>query len=351
MGKRAVILAEGFLGSLTGKTANILVMYSGRKFDIVAVIDSRYAGRDAGEVLGLSKLGIPVVASLDEALVYRPEVLIVGVATIGGVLPEHHRAVIRRAIECGLEIWSGLHYFLSEDPEFSKLASEHGVRIVDVRKPRRELLRIWSGDVRKTRCGRVLIAGTDCVVGKNVTVLEVCSELEKRGYRVGVVGTGQTMIMVGAHRGTVIDAVPSDFCPGVVELHVLELDKEGYNPVLVEGQASVLHPAYGQVSVAILYGCWPDAVILAHDPWRKFRDGFTVPMEPLIREIRAIEFLVPSSKVVAISIMGYGRSRDEILEMCEKIEREIGLPAADPRRDPGRLVDSVLDRLHSIGKL
>ena len=351
MPKRAVILAEGFLGSLTGKTTNILVMYNRRKFDVVAVIDSSNAGRDASEVLGLGRLSIPVVSTLDEALSYSPEALIVGVATVGGVLPKECRTIIKEAIKHGLEIWSGLHQFLSDDPEFSSLANKYGVKIYDVRKPPRDKLRIWSGDVFKTSCGRVLVAGTDCVVGKNVTVLELATYLERRGYRPGIVATGQTLILAGAHTGAVIDAIPSDFCPGVVEYFMLEMDRRGYNPVIVEGQAAILHPAYGQVSLSILYGCMPEAVVLAHDPWRTMREDFNIPIDPIEREIKAIEFLATTAKVVAISIMGYKRRKDEIIEICEVIEEKLGLPVADPRIDSGKLADAIIERLRKAGKV
>ncbi len=347
--KRAVVLAESSLGSLEGKTANILVMYNGRRFEVVAVIDSTHAGMDAGEVLGLGRVGVPVVSSLEEALEYEPEALIIGVATIGGFLPPEYREVVKRAIQHGLEVWSGLHQFLGDDPELAEEASKRGVRIVDVRRPPGRL-QIWRGEVLRTKCGRVLVAGTDCVVGKNVTVLELAREMERRGFRPGIVATGQTLILAGAHAGVVVDAVPSDFCPGVVEQAVLEVDARGFNPVIVEGQASVLHPAYGQVSLAILYGCMPEAVVLAHDPWRTLRDGFNVPVRPIEDEIKALRLLA-KAEVVAVSVMGYGRSRGEVDEACSRIEEEVGLPAADPRRDPGKLVDAVVCRLKRVGKV
>jgi len=339
--RRAVILAEGSLGSLTGKTTNILIMYNNRKFNVVAVIDSNNAHKDAGEVIGIGKVGIPVVKDLNEAMSYSPEVLIIGIATVGGTLPKEYRKVIADAITKGLDIWSGLHYFLGDDPEFSELARKCGVRIHDIRKPPRDRLRIWNGDVLKTNCARILVAGTDCVVGKNVTVLELEKGLKHRGYNPGIVATGQTLILAGAHAGAVIDAIPSDFCPGVVEQLILNLDDNGFDPVIVEGQASVLHPAYGQVALSILYGSMPNLIVLAHDPWRRVRDEMNVPMEPLKREIKALEFLCPTAKVVAISIMGYRRSNTEVLEMCEALENELNLPVADPRRDRGRLVDAI----------
>ena len=323
-------------------------MYNNRKFNVVAVIDSSNAYRDAGEVIGIGKVGIPVVKNLDEAMAYSPEALIIGIATVGGVLPKAYRKVITNAMRMGLDIWNGLHYFLSDDPEFIKLASKYGVKIYDVRKPPRNKLRIWSGDVYKTNCNRILVAGTDCVVGKNVTVLELEKGLSNRGYNPGIVATGQTLILAGAHAGAVIDAIPSDFCPGVVEQLILDLDNNGFNPVIIEGQASTLHPAYGQVALSILYGSMPNLVVLAHDPWRKIRDEINVPMEPLKREIKALEFLCPIAKVVAISIMGYMRSDAEVLEMCEALENELNLPVAEPRKNRDKLVDAISEYLEKF---
>ncbi len=345
---RAVVLAEGKLGELTGKTCNILVMYSGwRRVHVRYVIDSRYAGRDAGEVLGLGRLGIPVVAKLEEAI-RDVDTLIVGISPVGGRLPEHYRAIIRDAIKHGLNVWSGLHVLLSEDPEFRELAREHNVTIVDFRKPPPDL-RIWDGSVLRTRCARVLVAGTDCSVGKNVTSIEIVKELEKRRLNVGLVGTGQTMLMVGADAGTVVDAVPADFVPGEVEKHIVDLDNLGKNIVVIEGQAALLHPAYSQVTLGIYYGSMPHVVVLCHDPWRKTRESFDdLPMPDLGQEIKAIKAHLPDVIIAAISVMGMNKRDDEVQEMCHEIERRYNIPAADPRRDCSKIVDSILDSLRRL---
>lgn len=352
--KRAVVLAEGAFGELGGKTGNVAVMYSGKKIKTVAVIDSRYAGRDAGEVLGEGHLGIPIVSSFKESLAFKPEVVIIGVATVGGYLPKQFRPIVSEALKQGMEVWSGLHHFLSEDLEFREIAEKYGGKIVDFRKPPKNL-KIWSGEILKTKNARVLIAGTDCVVGKNIALIELSKELSKRSFFEGTVGTGQTVLMTWADAGYVIDAIAGDFGPGMVEESVVKLRDEGRNPILVEGQASLLHPAYAPVSLAIAYGSIPDAIVISHDPWRILRADFEVPIDSLKREIIAIEhhlnMLSPHSKVVAISVMGYRRSKDEVEQISQRLEREFGIPTADVKRDPGKIADAVLQHLSKIKKL
>ncbi len=352
---RAIVLAEGKLGELTGKTCNILVMYSGwRRVIVRSVIDSRYSGRDAGDVLGIGFRGIPVVSNIEEALnVDDVDTLIVGISPVGGRLPEKYREYIRKAIENRLNIWSGLHIFISEDSEFRKLAEKYGVEIVDFRKPPKNL-RIWDSSILKTRCIRILVSGTDCSVGKNVTSIEIVRELERRGYKVGLVGTGQTMLMVGADAGTVVDAIPADFVPGEVEKHVVDLDKEGYQIVIVEGQASLLHPAYSQVTLGIYYGTMPHMVVLCHDPWRVYRESFEhigLKMPDIEDEIKAIKIHIPSTEIVAISVMGKDRKVEDVENMCEILESRLGIPSADPRHNVKKIVDVIEDKIKKIEKL
>src|SRR3989475_9021578 len=170
--ERAVILCDGYFGQSTGKTANGLVRYS-KRYEIVGVIDHTKAGRDAGEGLDGKPNGIPIVADLKQAVARsRPETLIIGVATIRGYMPKEFRATIREAIENRLNIVAGLHEYLNDDPEFAKLAETHGVRLVDVRKPRpiRES-RQFSDLSRKLPCLRIPVLGTDGAIGKRPTAL------------------------------------------------------------------------------------------------------------------------------------------------------------------------------------
>jgi uncharacterized NAD-dependent epimerase/dehydratase family protein len=301
-----VVLAEGEFGRPGGKTANGVVMHS-ELFDARAVVDSTRAGRQAGAVLDHPEAEyVPVVESVEEALAVAPEaeVLVLGVAPAGGALPEEWKADIRDAMGAGCDVVSGLHVFLGEREEWRSLADETGVRIFDVRKPPDEDdLRVGDGRVDDLDATVVLTLGTDCAVGKRTTTFELYRTATDAGYDAGWVATGQTGIMVGAHRGVVVDRVPADFTAGVVEDLVCGV-AEDHDLVFVEGQASLRHRAYSGVTLSILHGAWPDAVVLADDPDRDRRTHFEqFPVESPEREADLVESLADTT-VAGISTWG-----------------------------------------------
>jgi D-glutamate N-acetyltransferase len=341
---RAIVLAQGKFGSFGSKTANDLVIYNGRVFDVVAILDGSNAGKTSKEFLPFATSDVPIVARLEDANKFKPEALVIGVAPIGGRISAEYRQIVRDAILKGLDIWSGMHTFLSDDKELVGLAEQSGATLHDLRRPPDDL-RIWTGEVARTKAARVTVMGTDCDVGKNITTMELARHANGLGYRTGIVATGQTMLMLGTDSGTVIDSIPADFTPGEVERQILKLDKEGRDVIFLEGQAAILHPAYGQVSVAILYGSQPDAVCLAHDPFREWRGGFKVRMPKLQEEIKAIESLCETTKVVAISVMGFNRSNAEITRQAHLIEQKTGLPTADAMSNSNKLTDAIISYL------
>ncbi len=341
---RAIVLAQGKFGGFGSKTANDLLIYNGRFFDVVAILDQSKAGKTSREFLSMASSDVPIVASLADGRKFRPEALVIGVAPIGGRISPEYWKIVKEAVSSGLDIWSGMHTFLSDDKELARLAERSGATLHDLRRPPDDL-RIWTGKVASTKAARVTVMGTDCDVGKNVTTMELASQATQLGFGVGVVATGQTMLMLDTDAGSVIDSIPADFTPGEVEKQILKLDEAGKDIIFIEGQAAILHPAYGQVSVAILYGSQPDAVCLAHDPFRRWRGGFKVRMPRLIEEIRAIESLCETTKVAAVSLMGWNRTEVEISRAARRVERETGLPAGDVRRDSDRLIKSILHQL------
>jgi uncharacterized NAD-dependent epimerase/dehydratase family protein len=205
--------------------ANCLVMF-GKRFDVVAVIDRGKAGKDAGEVLGMGIKNIPIVSSLSEALKRKPDALVIGIAPPGGQLPEEWRRIIKQAIRNKVDIVNGLHFFLSDQVEFSNLARKYRTKLFDVRKPPRDL-RILSGKAREIQQPVVAVLATDAAAGKNVVMVELVKEAEKRGYKSGFVATGQTTIMMGYDQGAVIDAIPGDFVSGQTERMVLDVASMG----------------------------------------------------------------------------------------------------------------------------
>lgn len=297
-----MVLAEGKFGEPGGKTANGVVMHS-EVFDAAVIVDSARAGSTADAVIDRDGVGAtPIVASVEHALGTAPEsrALVIGVAPPGGELPDAWIAEIEAAIAGGCDVVSGLHTFFGEDPRWRELADRHGVRLFDVRKPPADAYRVADGSVDEVGADVILTMGTDCAIGKRTTTYELYREAGRRGHDAAWVATGQTGIMVGAQRGVALDRVPSDFVAGVVEQMVVELGDE-HELVFVEGQGSLTHRAYSGVTLGILHGAWPDAVVLVDDPSRDRRAYFEQwPLAGVREEIALIEQLSDAT-VAAIS--------------------------------------------------
>ncbi len=332
----AVVYAEGAFRSLQGKTAHGLVRRSER-YRVLAVVDSTCAGEDAGALLDGRPCGIPVLASLAEALVHArtrgaPAThFVIGLAPDGGRLPAHARAAVREAIRAGLHVVSGLHDFLSEDPEFSPLAREHGVRLTDVRKPPpRERLHFFEGKIEQVTAFRVAVLGTDSAVGKRTTAWLLVDALRARGLKAELIGTGQTAWMQGARYGIVLDALVNDFVAGEIEHAVWTAWREtGADVLVLEGQGSLMNPAYPG-GFELLAAGRPHAVVLQHAPARREYDGFPgYPIHPLERQIEAIE-LVSGRPVIAVTIHHENLPRERVPEICREIEARTGRLTLDP---------------------
>ena len=346
---RAIVLAEGYLGEDSGKTANGLVLHA-VTHEIVAVIDSKKAGQDAGQVVAGKPRGIPVVATFEEALAFKPEVFYIGVATAGGYLPDSFREAVRKALKAGLTVYNGLHIFLSEDPEFAPLVAAGQAKVVDVRKPPAiKDLRVADGRIQKLTVPRVLVMGMDCDIGKRLTVLEIVRAAKARGLNFGFVATGQTGCMLGPDAGTVIDRVPADFAAGQVEKMVCDV-AEAKRPdvIFVYGQSSIQHPAYSGVSLACLHGAAPTVVVLQVAPDRKERAIFPhMKMGPIQEEIDLIQRL-GKTEVVACAVNGKGIA--DIPAACRRVTEETSLPAIDPiSGSPDELLDVILAALAKKG--
>ena len=349
---RAIVLAEGYLGKDSGKTANGLVLHA-VTHEIVAVIDSTAAGRDAGEVVAGKRRNIPVVATFEEALKLKPEVFYIGVATAGGYLPDSFRDAVRKALKAGLTVYNGLHIFLADDAEFGPLVAAGKAKVVDVRRPPAlKDLRVADGRIRDLQVPRVMVMGMDCDIGKRMTVLELVRAARARGIRFGFVATGQTGCMLGPDAGTVIDRVPADFASGQVEKMLCEVaDRKKPDVLFIYGQSSVQHPSYSGVALACLHGAAPNAVILQVAPGRRQRAIFDHPsmtIGPIKDEIALIEKLSPGTKVVACAVNGKGIA--DIPAACRAVTKETGLPAIDPLSgNPDELLDVALAALAKQG--
>jgi uncharacterized NAD-dependent epimerase/dehydratase family protein len=339
LARRLVILAEGQFGFHHGKTAMGVIRYGSDA--VSAVIDSTNAGRSVAE--WLPGRDIPIVASLREALALpdRPTALLIGIAPTGGKLPASWRAVILESIEAGLDVHSGLHEFLGDDPEFAAAAAEAGVELVDYRRPP---ARMETSVGRPHRPGsRVILAvGTDCAIGKMSVALELRRAAVAAGRRAAFVPTGQTGMMIEGW-GVAVDRVVADFLQGTCEWLVEEGERRG-DWVIVEGQGSLDHPAYSSVTLGLIHGLTPHAMVMVHRLGLAEHDfdhlpecSFPIaPLVPFIAIHEQVASLVAPSRVVGVAVNSSAvESDDDARAEIEQIARETGLPADDPVRFGG----------------
>jgi uncharacterized NAD-dependent epimerase/dehydratase family protein len=337
--RRLVILAEGNFGFHHGKTAVGVIRYG--PDDVVAVIDSTQAGGNVSSIL--PGRDIPIVASLAEALVRRPppDTLLIGIAPTGGKLPPSWRATILDAIGAGLDVHSGLHTFLGDDPEFAAAAAAAGTAIVDYRRP---------PDRMETAVGRrhapgkrvILTVGTDCAIGKMSVALELRAAARAAGRSASFVPTGQTGMMIDGW-GAAVDRLISDFAQGTVEWMVEEGERRG-DWVIVEGQGSLDHPAYSSVTLALIHGATPQAMILVHKAGQTEHDFDHLPdasfpiadLRSFIELHERVAGLVAPSRVVAIALNTSAiLSEEDARAEIARVAAETGLPCDDPVRFGG----------------
>jgi uncharacterized NAD-dependent epimerase/dehydratase family protein len=247
----------------------------------VAVLDSTRAG----EMMD----GLPVVATVDDALRFGPDTALVGVATQGGRFPPAWRELLRSCISKGLAIESGLHEFVGDDPELSELARRHGVALRDLRRPPDDLS-VPTGENLRVPARIVHTVGTECAIGKKTVAVELDLEARRRGVRSQFVPTGQTGIVI-AGWGIAVDAVVSDFIAGAAERLVVEGHRRGGDELLVvEGQGSLVHPAYSGVTLGLLHGAAPHVLVLCHLAGQTEVEGYPGhPIPPLADAVELYE--------------------------------------------------------------
>jgi uncharacterized NAD-dependent epimerase/dehydratase family protein len=341
--RRLAVLAEGKLGVLTSKTAACMVRYQPER--IACVIDSTKAGLPVQKVLGFGG-DIPIVRSIKEAVSMSPDTLLIGIAPRGGLLPPEWRPIIMTAIDAGLNVISGLHTMLGEDPEINGAARTAGVRIWDIRRP--VIPDDVSAGTLKDRQGHVILTvGSDSRSGKMTVAFELARFLAGRGVSAEFVATGQTGILL-AGRGVVIDRVPGDFMSRVVEDLTLDALSRAH-VAIVEGQGSLVHPAFSGVALGILHGCYPDSMILCHQPSRGEIEGYGVLIPPVTYFIEMYERLsnaVYPSRVIGIALNTFDLDEKEAREEIDAVGKETGLPTADIIRwgcEPlGETVEAIL---------
>ncbi len=339
--RRYLILAEGQFGEPGSKTAMGVIKYG--RDPVVAVLDSTRAGRDVSEWLG-EEFAAPIVATLAEALPLEPSALLIGTAPQGGRIPPEWRAIISDAIAHGLDVVSGLHEFVSDDSEFSALAATHGVELIDHRRPP-ERHEVATGRAHGPGKHVILFVGTDCAIGKMTVALELRRAAQEAGLSTAFVPTGQTGIMIEGW-GVSVDRVISDFINGTAEWLVEQAEEMG-DWIFVEGQGSIDHPAYSAVTLGLVHGTTPHAMVLVHQPGRGGHFGWeqnlgvespTLSLQDNIRLYESVANAVAPSKVAAIALNTALLSEEEAHAEIERTAAETVLPVDDPYRfGPERL--------------
>lgn len=344
----AIVWCDGAFNTPEGKTAHGLVRFT-RRYQVAAVIDRRHAGKDAGMVLDAKPAGIPVVRDFEAAMASAsarglvPTHLVIGMAPDGGRLPLPGRDTAATALRQGLNVDCGLHDFISEDPVLSALAAESGATIRDVRKPpHRKDLHHFSSRIDEVKSRRIAVLGTDSAVGKRTTAWLIVFGIEARGQTAEMVGTGQTGWLQGARYSMVLDSLVNDFVAGELEHAVVRAwDERKPHAIVIEGQGSLLNPAYPG-GLEILAATRPDVIVLQHAPTRHEYDGFPgFPIHPLAFQIEMLEKL-SGKRVVAIAVNHEGLEPSAVPAACAAIEAETGLPTVDPLLHG---VDRILDAI------
>lgn len=335
--RRMVILTNGVTNVGTAKTAVNLIRY--KPEEVVAILDPANAGKTSGDLFGLGST--PIISSLDQAP--DANVIAIGIAPAGGKLPQPMRTAILEGISRGMEVQSGLHQFLSDDPEIAEAARRHDVRVFDVRKnTERDVAH--RKDINE-KCLRVHTVGHDCNVGKMVVSLELAIALKKQGRDAKFVATGQTGIMIEGD-GCPVDAVVVDFINGAAEKLVLA--NQHHEIMLVEGQGSIFHPRYSAVTLGLLHGCIPHALILCYEKGRETVYGMDHVKLPTLRQFKELYETMANiqrpCKVIGIGINGRKFSDVQVNEERKRVEDEFQLPAADIlRHGPDALTNAILD--------
>lgn len=286
-------------------------------------------------------LGVPDLG-LAEAREAGAKTLVIGVANRGGVFSPAWKDVLVAALAEGYDLAAGLHTLLRDDPDLVDAAERHSRALHDVRVP--EVSYPIADGVR--RAGkRCLAVGTDCSVGKMYTALAMDAEMRQRGLPGSFRATGQTGILITGD-GVPLDAVVADFMAGSIEWLTPPNAPDHWD--LIEGQGSLFHASYSGVSLALIHGGQPDALILCDEPTRPHMRGLPDHKLPSLEALRDLSLTLarvvnPAVQVIGVSVNTAALSAEEARAHLAEVEARLGLPAVDPfRNGAGRLVDALM---------
>src|SRR5882724_6497355 len=333
----AIVITANFLDTEHAKTAHGLIRGTER-FTIIGVIDKKYPGKDAGEVLDGRKRNIPVYASLKDFGTQskkKAKYCIIGVATKGGVLPKELQGMLREAISLGYSIVNGLHDYVSDHADLVALSKKKKVKIIDVRKPKRfKDLHFWSGEIKQVRCPKIAVLGTDCALGKRTTTRFLVEAMRMAGYKAETIYTGQTGWMQGAKYGFIFDSTLNDFISGEMEHAIVKCWKEAKPDIIfIEGQSSLRNPS-GPAGAEWIVSAAANAVVLQHNPPRKkFKglDDYAANIADVKDEIELIK--IYGAPTVAITVNTTKMKESEARAWAKEKEKELGVPVILPLED------------------
>ena len=352
MNEKVAVLAEGQFAPKTAKTAIGVLRYA--PYEVVAIVDSTRAGTDAADHVPVGK-GVPVVASVDEAIARGAQILLIGTAAPGGRIAEADRSHLSRALAKGMTVWNGLHERVLSDPKLARSAKRGKATVRELREPPPDLP---IGGHRRPREGShvVLTVGTDAAVGKMTVALEIVHALERSGERAAFVATGQTGIAI-AGEGIAVDAVVADFIAGAAERMTCDASERA-EWVVVEGQGSLTHPGFSGVTLGLLHGSGPEFMVLCHDASRPVMKGYEaegLPVRSLADCVRVYEDAAawrrppgyPHARVVAVAVNTSAFDEQRAKVEIAAASHSTKLLAADPIREGAtgadRLARALID--------
>ncbi|HWK07004.1 MAG TPA: DUF1611 domain-containing protein [Puia sp.] len=349
----AIVLTDGLLTEPDAKTAHGLIRGTER-FEIIAIIDSRHAGKDAGELLDGTHRNIPILATVEAAVAHFEKIdyCIIGVATIGGAFPAHFPGIVESCIRQGISIVNGLHEFLTERPEMVALAAANAVELIDVRKPKRKAdLHFWSGKIFSVTAPVIAVIGMDCAMGKRTTCRMVRQACEAAGLNAQMIYTGQTGWLQGGRFGFIFDSTLNDFISGELE-HAIISCWEATRPdiILLEGQSALRNPS-GPCGSELLVSGNARHVILIAAPKRKYYEDDPAwgPLPSVQSEIALIRMY--GAAVIALALNTEHCSPEEAVEFRDHYERELQIPVLLPLQEGVAGVVPVITHLINRPKL
>jgi uncharacterized NAD-dependent epimerase/dehydratase family protein len=348
MSEPAIVLANERFQTPDGKTAHGLVRGTSR-YQIRAVVDPLCAGQDAGQLLDGVFRNIPIVATIAEAATIgepAATTCIVGIATLGGRFDDAFREQLLTAARAGLNIVSGLHEFVSDDPDIVAEATSRGLRIRDLRKPPAKAdLHFWSGAIRTVKTPRIAVLGTDGGLGKRTTARLLVEAANDAGIRAEMIYTGQTGWMQGARYGFVLDSIANDFVCGELEHAIIQCQREAAPDLMViEGQSALRNPS-GPCGAELLLAGGARGVVLQHIPGQTYYEGFEelgFKIPTLESEIELIRYY--GAETLAVSLNNRELGPAEFEKTRRQFAAALPIPVISPLIDGvGELLPAVRD--------